>query len=230
MPDDVLAALDAPVVIEPPSDADAAVIWLHGLGADGHDFEAVVAQLEPRLTARTRFVFPHAPVRAVTINGGVEMRAWYDIAGMDLSTGADEAGVRESQTLLDALLAIELDRGISSERVVLAGFSQGGAIALHTGLRQAHEVAGIMALSAYLPLDSTLHEERHSANANVPIFMAHGSQDPVVPIGLSDHSSRLMIELGYCVELHTYAIAHSVSGEELRDIQNWLQRVLRLNE
>lgn len=224
--DDVLAALDPPIAIEPPSAADAAVIWLHGLGADGNDFEPVVPQLRESITAATRFVFPHAPMRAVTINGGAEMRAWYDIAETDLSRRADEGGVRESQAILDALIARELERGIAAERIVLAGFSQGGAIALHTGLRQSSRLAGVMALSTYLPMESTLHEERHQANAGVPIFMAHGSQDPVIPISLSDHSSRLMVELGYAVELHTYAIPHTLSAEELRDIENWLERVL----
>jgi phospholipase/carboxylesterase len=221
-----LAELDPPVVIEPSKPATAAVVWLHGLGADGHDFEPVAAELGRGGLDDIRFVFPHAPVRPVTINGGMEMRAWYDIAGPDLDRRADEEGVRASAGIARGLVDEQVARGIAGERIVLAGFSQGGAIALYAGLRFPFRVAGILALSAYLPAAKSLAPEAHAANRDVPIFLAHGSQDPVIALALSEHSGAAMADLGYIVEVHTYPMPHSVCAEEIRDIANWLHRVL----
>ena len=221
-----LAELDPPVVIEPSKPATAAVVWLHGLGADGHDFEPVAAELGRGGLDDIRFVFPHAPVRPVTINGGMEMRAWYDIAGPDLDRRADEEGVRASAGIARGLVDEQVARGIAGERIVLAGFSQGGAIALYAGLRFPFRVAGILALSAYLPAAKSLAAEAHAANRDVPIFLAHGSQDPVIALALSEHSRAAMADLGYIVEVHTYPMPHSVCAEEIRDIANWLHRVL----
>ena len=221
-----LAELDPPVVIEPSKPATAAVVWLHGLGADGHDFEPVAAELGRGGLDDIRFVFPHAPVRPVTINGGMEMRAWYDIAGPDLDRRADEEGVRASAGIARGLVDEQVARGIAGERIVLAGFSQGGAIALYAGLRFPFRVAGILVLSAYLPAAKSLAAEAHAANRDVPIFLAHGSQDPVIALALSEHSRAAMADLGYIVEVHTYPMPHSVCAEEIRDIANWLHRVL----
>ena len=220
------AEIDPPVVIEPSKPATAAVVWLHGLGADGHDFEPVAAELGRGGLDDIRFVFPHAPVRPVTINGGMEMRAWYDIAGPDLDRRADEEGVRASAGIARGLVDEQVARGIAGERIVLAGFSQGGAIALYAGLRFPFRVAGVLALSAYLPAAKSLAAEAHAANRDVPIFLAHGSQDPVIALALSEHSRAAMADLGYIVEVHTYPMPHSVCAEEIRDIANWLHRVL----
>jgi phospholipase/carboxylesterase len=217
---------DTPLIIQPPETATASVIWLHGLGADGHDFEPIVAELGDAPTRTVRYVFPHAPRIPVTINGGMVMRAWYDIADTDLSSRADESGVRASAGILETLIEEELDKGLESTRILLAGFSQGGAIALHTGLRYPKPLAGIMALSTYLPLEQAAGDERHQANCNTPIFLAHGSQDPVIPLALSEHSRRFLASLGYNVECHTYPMPHSVCPEEIRDIAVWLERVL----
>ena len=220
------AALDPPVVVEPSKAATAAVVWLHGLGADGHDFEPVAAELARGGLDDVRFVFPHAPVRPVTINGGMAMRAWYDIAGPELDRRADEEGVRQSAGIARALVDEQIARGIDGKRIVLAGFSQGGAIALFGGLRFPFRLAGILALSTYLPAARSLAAEAHPANRDVPIFLAHGSQDPVIALALSERSRAAMAELGYIVEVHTYPMPHSVCAEEVRDIANWLQRVL----
>ena len=221
-----LAELDPPVVVEPSKPATAAVVWLHGLGADGHDFEPVAAQLGRDRLDDIRFVFPHAPVRPVTINGGMEMRAWYDIAGPELDQRADEEGMRASAGIARALVDEQIARGIAGERIVLAGFSQGGAIALYAGLRFPIRVAGILALSTYLPAAKSLATEAHAANRDVPIFLAHGSQDPVIALALSERSRVAMADLGYIVEVHTYPMPHAVCAEEIRDIANWLHRVL----
>ena len=221
-----LAALDPPVVIEPPKPATAAVVWLHGLGADGHDFEPVASELGRAGLDDVRFVFPHAPVRPVTINGGMAMRAWYDIAGPELDRRADEEGVRESAAIARALADEQIARGIAPERMVLAGFSQGGAIALYAGLRFPFRIAGILALSTYLPAAKSLAAQAHAANRDVPIFLAHGSQDPVIALALSERSRAAMANAGYVVEVHTYPMPHSVCAEEVRDIANWLHRVL----
>ena len=221
-----LRELDPPVVIESSRAAAAAVVWLHGLGADGHDFEPVAAEFGRSGLDDIRYVFPHAPVRPITVNGGMKMRAWYDIAGSELDRGTDEEGVRESAAIARALVDEQIASGIPARRVVLAGFSQGGAIALFAGLRLPYRIAGILALSTYLPAEGSLAAQAHSANSDVPIFLAHGSHDPLISLALSERSRAVMANLGYTVETHTYPIPHSVCPEEIRDIANWLSRVL----
>ena len=201
-----------------------AVIWLHGLGADGNDFLPIIPELGLKMAVR--FVFPHAPVRAVTLNQGHRMRAWYDIIGLDRRAAQDETGIRASAAQIDALIEREIERGIAAERIVLAGFSQGGAIALHAGLRRPQPLAGIMALSTNLPLEATLAEERAPASAAVPVFMAHGTADPVLACALGEHSRDVLHGLGYPVEWHAYPMGHQVCFEEIRAIGAWLARVL----
>ena len=203
------------------------VIWLHGLGADGNDFAPIVPQLVDPAWPALRFVFPHAAVRPVTINGGMPMRAWYDIAAVDLVTRQDEAGIRASVAEVEALIGREHARGVSSEHIVLAGFSQGGAIALAAGLRHAQTLAGIIALSTYVPLHPTLAAERHTANAATPIFWGHGSADPVVAVQRGIDSRDLLRSLGYTVDWHTYPMAHAVCAEEIADLRSWLGPRLR---
>jgi phospholipase/carboxylesterase len=211
--------------IETAPSPDAAVLWLHGLGADGHDFEPVVPQLRLPPQLRVRFVFPHAPVRPVTLNMGMRMRAWYDI--LQLGGGReDEAGIRESQALLEALIARERRRGVAAQRIVLAGFSQGGAVALHTGLRHAERLAGILALSTYLPLAGSLAPEHSAANLGVPLFMAHGRFDDIIPIERARQSRVVLEGLGCKLEWREYAMPHAVCGEEIADIAAWLRAVL----
>jgi phospholipase/carboxylesterase len=219
---DLLDALE----IETGHHAEACVIWLHGLGADGHDFEPVVPALDLPEKPGIRFVFPHAPMQPVTLNGGTVMRAWYDVYGVEGVRREDEPGVRASQTRVEALIAREKGRGIPAARLALAGFSQGGAIALHTGLRHAERLAGILALSTYLPLAGTLAAEAHAANRDVPIFMAHGTHDPLIPLAHAQRSRDRLVEAGYRVEWHEYPMAHQVCDEELRDLSAWLRRVL----
>jgi len=215
--------LDA-IEIETGKNPTASVIWLHGLGADGNDFAPIVPELRlPK--AGIRFVFPHAPVRPVTINAGMRMRAWYDIAD-GANRREDERGVRASQVLIEALIAREKERGTKAGRLVLAGFSQGGAIALHAGLRHPGRIAGIMALSAYVPVGEKLSAERSTANRDVPIFMGHGSDDPIIPLVRAEQSRNLLKSLGYPVEWHEYGMPHSVCPEELTDIGTWLRKVL----
>ena len=198
----------------------AAVIWLHGLGADGHDFEPIVPEL--RLTKPVRFVFPHAPVRPVTINQGMRMRAWYDI--LQFGGGPeDEAGIRASQKIVEELIAAEKKRGIP--KIVLAGFSQGGAIALQTALRHPEQLAGLLALSTYLPLNATLEAERSKASRDLPIFMAHGVYDDIIPLRRAEESKQVLEKLGYKVEWHTYPMPHSVCPEEIHDISSFLARI-----
>ena len=197
-----------------------AVIWLHGLGADGHDFEPIVPELALGFPAR--FVFPHAPVRPVTINAGMAMRAWYDILSFDRGAAEDAAGIRASAAAVAELVARELERGIPPERVVLAGFSQGGAIALHAALRAPQALGGVLALSTYLPLAGTLAAERSAANAAIPIFMAHGTADPVLPLALGEASRRALEALGYAVDWHGYPMPHSVCIDEIKAIGAWL--------
>jgi phospholipase/carboxylesterase len=199
----------------------AAVIWLHGLGADGHDFEPIVPELE--LGAPVRFVFPHAPVRPVTINQGMRMRAWYDI--FQLGGGAeDEAGIRASQKLLEDMIAAEKRRGMA--KIVLAGFSQGGAIVLQTALRYPERLAGVLALSTYLPLHATLEAERSAESKDVPIFMAHGQYDDLIPVSRADQSRQALERLGYKVQWKTYPMPHSVCPQEIADIGAFLLRIL----
>lgn len=203
------------------TDPTHSVIWLHGLGADGNDFAPIVPELvSPRWPA-LRFVFPHAPVRPVTINGGMPMRAWYDILGMDLMSRQDATGMRASIDAVEALIAREHERGVPSERIVLAGFSQGGAIALLAGLRHAQRLAGIVALSTYLPLADTLAAERSTANARVPVFWGHGTMDPVVILQRGLDSRAALEALGYAVDWHTYPMPHSVCAEEIADLRRW---------
>ena len=217
--------LDA-IEIETAPAPRAAVLWMHGLGADGHDFEPVVPALDLPEKPGIRFVFPHAPMQPVTLNGGMVMRAWYDVYGVEGVRREDETGVRASQARVEALIAREKGRGIPAARLALAGFSQGGAVALHTGLRHAERLAGILALSTYLPLAGTLAAEAHTANRDVPIFMAHGTDDPLITLARAQRSRDLLRESGYRVEWHEYPMAHQVCDEELRDLSAWLRRVL----
>jgi len=204
----------------------AAVIWLHGLGADGNDFAALVPELDLSGYPAIRFIFPHAPSLPVTINGGYVMPAWYDIRGSDLLSRQDDAGIRTSEQAIQALIANEIARGIAPERIVLAGFSQGCAMALHTGLRYPKKLAGIMALSGYLPLAETFVAERTGANAHTPIFMAHGNQDPVVIPVRGEATRDLLTGLGYAVQWHSYPMPHSVHPREIADIAVFLTQVL----
>jgi len=212
--------------VEPGAAADAAVVLMHGLGADGHDFESVVPELRPGTGPVLRWVFPHAPVRPVSISGGYRMRAWFDILGLSSGSPEDEAGIRESAAAIDRLVEREARRGIPADRVVLAGFSQGGALALHTALRHPQRLAGVIALSTYLPLTTRLPVEAHPANAAVPIFMAHGTWDDVVPLALGEASRDVLLRQGYDVEWHTYPVPHSISAEEIADVREWLRRAL----
>jgi len=202
------------------------ILWLHGLGADGNDFASMVPELVRRAWPALRFVFPHAPVRAVTINGGMRMRAWYDILAPQIAAMQDEAGMRVSIAELDALIAREGERGIAPSRVILAGFSQGGAIVLAGGVRHAANLAGIVALSTYLPLDAKTAAERSTANAGLPIFMGHGSYDQVVPERLGELSRDALTELGYAVAWHSYPMAHQVSPPEIADLRAWIGKRL----
>lgn len=214
------------IEIESAPQPTTAVIWLHGLGADGNDFAGLVPELDLSACPPIRFVFPHAPSMPVTINGGYVMPAWYDIRGTDLVSRQDDAGIRQSASAIEALIELEASRGIPYENIVLAGFSQGCAMALHTGLRFEHRLAGIMALSGYLPLADTFAAERHPANASTPIFMAHGSMDPVVVPARGESSRDLLGSLDYPVQWHTYPMQHSVHPREIADIAVFLARVL----
>jgi phospholipase/carboxylesterase len=204
----------------------ACVIWLHGLGADGNDFVPIIPELKLPPALAMRFVFPHAPVRRVTINNGAAMRAWYDISSADLNNRADIAGVRQSQEEIEALIAREEGRGIVASRIVLAGFSQGGVIALHTALRHQELLAGVIALSTYLVLADRLGDEAADANRGLPIFMAHGVADPVVRFEWGDSSRRALVASGYRVDWHTYRMEHSVCLEEIQAIGAWLAQTL----
>ena len=214
------------IEIETAPSPTASVIWMHGLGADGHDFEPIVPELGLPAGLAVRFIFPHAPVRPVTINNGMAMRAWYDILEMG-GAREDGEGLRESQAAIEALIANEEARGIVAGRMVLAGFSQGGAIAFQAGLRHPQKLAGIMALSTYLPLAGTVEAERHAANRGLPVFMAHGSVDPMISIGRAQQSRAMLEALGYPVEWHEYPMPHSVCPEEIADITAWLVKVLK---
>jgi phospholipase/carboxylesterase len=196
------------------------IIWLHGLGADGQDFVPVADELN--LPVAVRYIFPHAPQRPVTINGGYVMRAWYDIVATNIGAQQDEAGIRASQTAIEALIGQEIARGIAPNHIFLAGFSQGGAIALHTALRQNAPLGGVLALSTYLPLADSVPGERVAATQATPIFMAHGRSDTVVPYALGAGSRDMLLELGYAVDWHEYAMPHSVCEAELHDITAWL--------
>jgi len=219
---------DSPLVIETGSQApDSCVIWLHGLGADGHDFEPIVPELGLDPGSSIRFVFPHAPMIPVTINQGFVMRAWYDIRENRIEAEQDEAGIRESARFLNQLIEDQVDAGITADRIVLAGFSQGGAISLFTALRYPGKLAGVMVLSAYLPLSSSLASEKSASSTQLPIFLAHGSEDPVVPVDLAYLARGQLEREGYQPVWHEYrGMAHSVSAQEIDDIAAWLKQVL----
>jgi phospholipase/carboxylesterase len=202
------------------------VIWLHGLGADGHDFEPIVPELASAVQAPLRFIFPHAPLRPVTLNGGFAMRAWYDIVSLDRRGPEDERGVRESRAAIEALIGRENERGIATGRIVLAGFSQGGALALYAGTRHPQQLAGIMGLSCYMLLAACFAAERAAANQATPIFLAHGMQDPVVAPMLGEETRRMLEQSNYSVEWHAYSMPHAVCPQEVTDIAAWLRRVL----
>ena len=221
-----MASLLPYVEIESAPQPTAAVIWLHGLGADGHDFASLVPELDLSGCPPIRFVFPHAPSMPVTVNGGYLMPAWYDILGPNLVSQQDAAGIQASERAIVALIAHEVALGIPAERIVLAGFSQGCAMALHTGLRLPQRLAGIMALSGYLPLSDRLVAERHPANAQTRVFMAHGTQDPVVVIARGEASRDALAALGQPVAWHSYPMPHSLHPQEISDISAFLAQVL----
>jgi phospholipase/carboxylesterase len=203
---------------------DGTVIWLHGLGADGYDFEPVVQEL--RLPS-IRFILPHAPARPITINNGYSMPGWYDLYGLEAGCPQDEPGIRETQSRIEALIEKEVARGITPDRIVLAGFSQGGAVALHTALRYPHRLAGVMGLSTYLPLKSSLAGEAQDANRDLPVFITHGTFDNVIALDLAQASADCLRQHGYSVTWHEYSMAHSVCMEEIADIRDFLQTVLK---
>ena len=221
MRDDTLEAVEVQTTSEP----EVSIIWLHGLGADGHDFEPIVPQLAPVLPP-ARFVFPHAPIRPVTVNGGMPMRAWYDIMAFDATPPRDQEGIAASRRLVESLLAREQERGIDSRRIVLAGFSQGGAMALYCGLRLGRPLAGLMGLSTYLLMSGALESERAVANMETGLFMAHGTYDPVVPIMAGQHAAARLRGLGYEVEWHEYPMPHAVCPEEIGHVAGWLAKRL----
>lgn len=223
--------LPATVEVESGPGPVGSVIWLHGLGADGHDFEPIVPELDLGDGVNLRYVFPHAPVRPVTINGGMSMRAWYDILTLDRGGPQDDAGIRASAAQLEALIRREHERGVPFDKIVVAGFSQGGAIALHTATRFEHDLGGLMALSTYIPLRDSLADEvfgnEHSQSRQLKIFMAHGSYDPVLPIGLGESTRDLLQDNGFTVEWRDYPMAHAVCAEEIEHIRDWLGTIYR---
>ena len=212
------------VEVETGAEPSSSVIWLHGLGADGHDFEPIVPELRLPATLPTRFVFPHAPVRPVTVNGGMAMRAWYDIVTLDRGGPVDSAGIDASSAALEALIDRERQRGIEPARIVVAGFSQGGVIAINTILRAETKLAGLMALSTWLALPDAL--QRDSLDTSIPVFMAHGRFDPMIPMQYGRGSADRLAEAGFDVEWHDYPMAHAVCPQEIDDIRTWLSRVL----
>jgi phospholipase/carboxylesterase len=214
------------IEVETAAKPDATVIWLHGLGADGHDFEPVVPELVRSEERAWRFVFPNAPVRPVTLNGGMPMRAWYDLKGLNRQAAEDMDGFRETDAQIRQLIAKEEERGITANRIVLAGFSQGGAVSLYTAPRFPEKLAGVMALSCYLPAENSFGAERLPANDATPIFMGHGQADPVLPLALGVQSRNFLKALGYPVEWHEYPMPHSVCAAEIADIRRFLFRVL----
>jgi phospholipase/carboxylesterase len=205
---------------------EASVIWLHGLGADGHDFVPLVPELRLAASLRVRFVFPHAPVRPVTLNNGYRMRAWYDIMGLAADSPEDSSGVGQASALVDTYISRERARGISANRIAIAGFSQGGAIALYAGLRYAETLAGVLALSTYLPLRDRLAAEASAANRQTPILMCHGSQDPVVGLQLGQRSRDVLLNLNFAVQWIEYPMRHELCPAEIQDISHWLARIL----
>lgn len=221
------AAIDTPpIVLETGDHPVASIIWLHGLGADGHDFEPIVPELELPDDLPVRFVFPNAPYRPVTLNGGYVMRAWYDIAIDARGFHQDAAHIRESEQYLRELVAQEQEQGTASRRIVLAGFSQGAAMALHTGLRYGEPLAGILALSMPIPLAERIPGEMHASNRQTPVFLAHGTDDPIVPYPMAENARRLLEQLGLPIEWHSYPMGHTVSMQEIDHIRAWLLRAL----
>jgi len=220
-----MAEFSSPITLQTGKQPQCSIIWLHGLGADGQDFVPVVDELD--LQVEVRYIFPSAPMRPVTINGGFVMRAWYDIAGQSMDAQQDAAGIRASQLLVEQLIAREVAHGIMPSKIFLAGFSQGGAIALHTAIRQNTTLGGVLALSTYLPLADSVAGEALANTKATPIFMAHGRDDPVIPYALGAASRDKLQNFGYKVEWHEYSMQHSVGEEELRDIETWL--ILRMN-
>lgn len=214
------------VVVETGPNPTGCVIWLHGLGADGYDFVPIVKELEQMGLPNTRFVFPHAPKIPVSINGGYVMRAWYDIKNADLQRQEDESGIRQSQATVEQLISDQIALGFTPDQIVLAGFSQGGAIAYQTGLRTAHKLAGLIALSTYLPCENTLDTELNPANLSIPVLAAHGEQDNIVLMERGEKAVNLLRNKGVVVEWHSYPMAHSVCGEEVVEIASFLKKVL----
>ena len=221
---------DTPIILQTGVDesatTDAVVIWLHGLGADGSDFVPIVPELKLPAALNVRFIFPHAPVRPITINQGYRMRGWYDVTSLDIASRNDEAGIIESSNILSRLCDEQVAQGIAAQRIIVAGFSQGGAIALYTGLRYNRTLGGIMALSTYLPMQQRLQQEAASANRNTPVFMAHGLHDDVVAVQFGLQTRNLLQQQGYRLQWHDYAMGHSVCMEEVSDISKWLTSVL----
>jgi len=214
-----------PVIIEPTSEHKASVIWLHGLGADGHDFEAIAPMLGVD-TLGIRFIFPHANIQPVTINGGMACRSWYDIKGLDIDSRADSEGIAESVSYVRQLIQNEIDAGIASEKMIIAGFSQGGVVAYHSALISKHKLGGLMALSTYLPDTDKLSQNLSEANKQIPIFQAHGTQDPVVQLTLGEMANKQLNDWGYQPQWRTYPMPHAVINEEIADIGNWLRKNL----
>ncbi|MDK6075617.1 alpha/beta hydrolase [Massilia varians] len=214
------------IEIETAPNPQVAVIWLHGLGADGNDFVPLVNELDLAGLPGIRFVFPHAKTMPVTINGGYVMRAWYDITGAELTRREDEGGLRASQRDVEALIAREKARGIPASRIILAGFSQGCAMTLQTGMRHPEKLAGMLCLSGYLPLANVVIDERTQESLATPIFMAHGTHDNVVPFARARESKDVLVSLGYQVEWHEYMMQHSLCLEEVQDISKWLRKVI----
>lgn len=214
------------VTVEPTSEHKATVIWLHGLGADGHDFEPIVPELKLPPELGVKFIFPHAPVIPVTINGGYQMRAWYDIRNADLSQREDEAGVRQSAEQVEQLINHEIEQGIPADRIILAGFSQGGAVTLHLATRLKQKLAGIIALSTYLTIPDKLADEKSDANLDTTIFMAHGQQDPVVPIQRGQYSAKVLEDNGFKVQWSDYPMPHAVCLEEIQALGRYVEEVL----
>lgn len=215
-----------PAVRVGPAKARYSIIWMHGLGADGHDFEPIVPDLNFKQKPQTRFIFPHAPSLPVSWNNGYVMPAWYDIVAIGKDAPQDEVGIRKSQKAINALIENEITQGVPAKHIILAGFSQGGAIALHTALRYPHKLAGILALSTYLPLVDKLAGEASAENKNIPIFMAHGDYDPVVPIELAEMSRQKLMTLDYKVLWRTYPMEHGVLPDEINDISVWFEQTL----
>jgi phospholipase/carboxylesterase len=214
------------LVIETAEAPSSCIIWLHGLGADKHDFESIIPGLRLHESPGVRFVFPNAPIRPITVNGGMNMRGWYDIRSMRISEQEDEEGIRESASFLSALIEQQVGAGIPAHRIILAGFSQGGAIALFQGVRQQQRLAGIIALSSYLPLHNTFDQEASAEIKNVPVFIGHGTDDDIVPVELGVFTRDLLSDKGVSVDFAIYPMMHSVSAEEIADLGRWINNVL----